>query len=190
MYTIASLKKREKLKYAKITEPEFIMTSLLLSNLYVDVECDSTLTFYPDDYGHQVTFKNDILAFSDTYTGLADISDDKVIFRPLKYDKYANIIISMFEELNIIDTDMLNIINENPKSPKSTFKGFFTYKGQTINRSFSYNAPNIPVLKCLIIAKLILDENDYNTYIQNHHEYVRRLNHGVRTNKRSKTTAS
>ena len=170
---LINIKPRKKYKF-KVSESEFIMTKLLLENLYVDFEDDYQLSF---NYG-LISYNNSLLHFPERYNSFANIPNNCTLFRPLKNDKHANILIDMFEQLNIIDTDSLTILeNINDKNIK-TYQGYFTYKGKKVDKSYTYNAPTIAVLKSFMIAKLILDTDDYDTFMSNLMVFNRYYNRG------------
>lgn len=156
----------------KISETEFTLTKLLLDNLYVDVESNYELSF------NYVTLSYNTvpLHFAETYNSLMNMPSNKTVFRPLKNDKHANILIDMFEQLNIIKTDSLTILESVDENDVKTYKGYFTYNGKKVDKSYTYNAPTTPVLKCFMIAKLILDSYDYDIFISNLIEFNRHLN--------------
>lgn len=164
---------RKKFKF-KITETEFILTKLLLDNLYVDFEPEYKLSFNCNI----VSYNGTPLHYSERYASLSNIPNDLTIFRPLKNDKHANVLIDMFEQSNIIETTSLVIketgINLSSMTrDEKTYEGYFTNNGHTINKSFTYNAPTIPILKSFIIGKMILNKEDYNIFISNLMEYNR-----------------
>lgn len=152
----------------KISKNEFILTKLLIDNLYIDFESNYELT----SNCVTLSYNNVPLHFAESYIALVNIPNDKIIFRPLKNDKHANILIDMFEQLNIIKTDSLTILEDDYNESK-TYKGYFTYNGKKIDKSYTYNAPTIPVLKSFMIAKLILDFDDYNIFLNNLIEFNR-----------------
>lgn len=147
----------------KISETEFILTKLLLDNLSVDVESNYELSF---NY-ITLSYNGSPLHFAETYNSLMNIPNNKTIFRPLKNDKHANILIDMFEQLDIIKTDSLTILEDIDQNEIKTYKGYFTYNGKKIGKSYTYNAPTTTVLKSFMIAKLILDSYDYDIFISN-----------------------
>lgn len=147
----------------KISETEFILTKLLLDNLYVDVESNYELSFNCITLSYNGT----PLHFAETYNSLMNIPNSKVIFRPLKNDKHANILIDMFEQLDIIKTNSLTILESVDQDEIRSYKGYFTYNGKKIDKSYTYNAPTTAVLKSFMIAKLILDSYDYEIFLSN-----------------------
>lgn len=158
------IKSRRKFKF-KISEIEFKLTKLLLDNLDIDYESDYTLSF---NY-LPIIYNNSPLCFAERYISLLNIPNNKVIFRPIKNDKHANILIDMFDRLGIINSDNLIILSDGDNA----YKGYFTYNGKKIEKSYTYNAPTIPILKSFMVAKLLLDSDDYNIFLNNLLEYNR-----------------
>lgn len=172
---------RRRFKF-KVSEYEFILTKLLLDNLYVDFEPDYELSFNCNP----LSYNGSLLHFAERYLSLMNIPNDETIFRPLKSDKHANVLIDMFEQLELIETDGLTIM-EYEENGNKLYKGYFTNNCKKIDKSYTYNAQSIPILKSFMVAKLLLDSDDYNIFINNLMQFNRQLyrtknNSGVSNN--------
>ena len=95
----------------KISEYEFNITKLILDAFDIDIESDFQLTY---NY-NPIMISGQPVYYTDQYAALPGISKDLNIFRPLKNDKHANILIDMFEELDIIEIDNLTILEYENK---------------------------------------------------------------------------
>lgn len=154
----------------KLSQNEYIMTKLLIDNLYIDYELDYKLSF---NY-NLIIYNDTFLHFPERYSLLGNMPNSYTLFRPLKSDKHANILIDMFDQLDIIKTDSLTILESNDDNGNKTYRGYFTYKGKKVDKSYTYNAPTTAILKSFMVAKLILDSDDYDIFINNLMSFTRR----------------
>lgn len=146
----------------KIDESEFNITKLLIDALGVDYESNYLISF--DDA--PIICGDKYLAFTEQYKYIDRIPKDLAIFRPIRNEKHANIIIDMFDELELIDADNIEV-TEFIKGNKKKFSGYLKNGNEMIEESFVKSAPSIPILKISIIAKILFDDDEYNSYIKN-----------------------
>ena len=153
----------------KISESEFNITTLFIENFDIDYESDFSLSYglLPLSCGDR------LLGYCELYQNLPSIPHDLMVFRPLKNEKHSNLIIDMFEELNIIESDNMEI-REFTKNGKKRYSGCLKLGNQIIEESYIKSAPSIPILKVSIIAQLLLDDDDYNIFRQNLKSYLSR----------------
>lgn len=157
----------------KIDEFEFNITKLLIDALGIDYESDYLISF--DDA--PIICGDKYLAFTEHYKHINRIPKDLAIFRPIRNEKHANIIIDMFDELDLIEADNIEV-TEFMKGNKKKFSGYLKNGNEIIEESFVKSAPSIPILKISIIAKILFDDNDYDEYIKNLTSYLNRKKRG------------
>ena len=151
----------------KINKYEFNITKLLINALGIEYEPNYLISF--DD--SLIVCGDRYIAFTEQYKYLNNIPKDLTIFRPIKNEKHANIIIDMFDELNIIDSDNMEV-TEFIKGNKKKYSGYLRKGNTKIEESFVKSAPSIPILKVSIIANILFDEDEYNEYRENLSKYL------------------
>lgn len=155
-------------KQFKISQQEFNITKLLIDALGIEFDTGYMLSF--DDA--PIICGDRYLAYTEHYKFLEKIPKDMAIFRPIKNEKHANIIIDMFDELNIIDSDTMEVTEVTKPNGKKKFSGYLKCGGRIIEESKVKSAPSITILKISIIAKLLFDDNVYDEYMKNLTEYL------------------
>lgn len=153
----------------KISPNEFIITNLFINNL--DLECFDNFIIHKDFIPLMCGEK--YLCYSDIYHMLKYIPQSEAIFRPLKHEKHANIIIDMFDALDLIDMDGLEV-EERIIDNKKKYCGYIKKNGKIIKKSYVHHAPTIPIVKCSVIANVLFDKYDYDIFKSNLMEYFRR----------------
>ena len=150
-------------KHNKINKYEFNITSLFIYSFDIEYEKDYTLTrmYLPLKCGEK------FLAYSESYDSLKNIPKHLMIFRPLKNEKHANMIIDMFDDLNIIESNNLEIKEFLGKKGKKKYSGYLRNGNTIIEESIIKSAPSIPILKISIIAKLLFDDTEYEQFYNN-----------------------
>lgn len=139
------------------SKEEFSLTKKLLDALDVEYESDLTISknCLPILCGDRE------LTFPEHYVYMDSIQKDKLIFRPLKNERHANIIIDMFEESSKIDFDRIEIREFLNDNDKKRYSGYAIKGSEKVKKSTVKSSPSIPILKCTIIAKLIFDKKQY-----------------------------
>ena len=150
--------KLTRIKKPKFSKNEFLMTKMLLDSLYVEYEPDFSITIDSAPiYCGEKEFN-----FPEHYSYINDFSKDRLIFRPLKNERHANILIEMFEEsemsLNFDRIEINEYLNDNNKR---RFKGYMIYKNEQIPNTNVKGSPSIAILKSTIIAKALLSKKEY-----------------------------
>ena len=156
------IKITRKKKNNRYPESEFNVTKYLLDGFGIDYESDLSISlnliaiycgdrnlYFPEHY----SYVNNI------------ISDNNIIFRPLKNERHSNILIDMFEELdsNAYQLEITEFLNKNNKK---RYKGYFICDGNIVKNSIIKSSPSIPILKTSIVAKMVLNDNEFNKYIE------------------------
>lgn len=154
-------------KQFKINEYEYNITKLLINSLGIEYEPNYLLSFEDAP----IICGDRYVAFTEHYKFINRIPKNLAIFRPIKNEKHANIIIDMFDELNIIDADNIEV-TEFMKGNKKKFSGYLKCGNKKIEESFVKSAPSIPILKISIIAKILFDEYEYKEYKENLMKYL------------------
>lgn len=153
----------------KVNPNEFNITNLFIDCL--ELECGDDFIIY--DGLRPLICGEKYLCYTDTYWALKYIPLEDAIFRPLKYEKHANIIIDMFDRLDIIDMDSLEV-EEKIINGKKKYCGYMKKNGKIVNGSYVKHAPTIPILKCSVIAKMLFDDCDYDIFKSNLMGYLKR----------------
>lgn len=164
-------------KQFKVNEFEFNITKLLIDALGIEYESGYLLSF--DDA--PIICGDRYIAYTEQYKFLDRIPRDLAIFRPIRNEKHANIIIDMFDELNLIDSDNMEV-TEFMKGNKKKYSGYLKCGNKMIEESFVKSAPSIPILKVSIIANILFDDDEYQEYKDN---LVNFLNKGEKKNAKS-----
>lgn len=142
----------------KMNKSEFLLTHTLLDLMDIEFEDDYTLTH---DYT-VLTYNGKHISLPDNYTYMSMIPKDKILFRPFKSDKHANIIIDMFDDIFDKQLDSFEIIqNEN-----KLYNGYFLVDGKKLLDSEVENIKKISILKCMCVAKLLMDDEDFSDFIE------------------------
>ena len=155
------LVKLTRIRKPKFSKNEFLITKMLLDALYVEYESDFSITIdsAPIYCGEKE------LNFPEHYSYINDFSKDRLIFRPLKNERHANILIEMFEEsemnLNFDRIEINEYLNDNNKK---RFKGYMIHKNEAIPNTNVKGSPSIAILKSTIIAKVLLSKKEYSKY--------------------------
>lgn len=149
-------------KQFKINEFEFNITKLLINALGIEFESGFLLSF--DDA--PIICGDRYIAYTEYYKFLNRIPKDLAIFRPIRNEKHANIIIDMFDDLDIIESDNIEV-TEFMKGTKKKYSGYLKCGNKKIDESFVKSAPSIPILKVSIIAKMLFDDYEYKQYKEN-----------------------
>ena len=152
----------------RISVPEFNITKLFLDAFEVDCESDYTLMYkyIPLSCGDR------LLGYSEFYNQLSNIPSTQMVFRPLKNEKHTNIIIDMFDDLNIIEFNNMEI-KEYIKNGKKKYSGCLKNGNDVIDETFIKMAPTIPILKLSIIASVLFDIYDYDSFYENLMEFIK-----------------
>lgn len=158
-----------KIPAIKICYNEFIITNLFIQCL--DLECFDNFIIHKDFI--PISCGEKYVCYSDIYHMLKYIPQEYQTFRPLKHEKHANIIIDMFERLDIIDMDSVEIMEVNIDGKKK-YSGYMQRNGKMIKNSYVKQAPTIPILKCSIVANMLFDKYDYAIFRENLSEYFKR----------------
>lgn len=150
--------KLTRIRKPKFSKYEFLMTKMLLDALYVEYESDFSITIDSAPiYCGEKEF-----SFPEHYSYINDFSKDRLIFRPLKNERHSNILIEMFEESDMsINFDKIEINEYLNNNNKRRFKGYMIYKNDPIPNTDIKGSPSIAILKCTIIAKILLSKNEY-----------------------------
>jgi len=150
-----------------MSKNEFDITNKLLNYLGVEFESDSTITL---EYV-QITCGNHILSFPEKYNTLETMGREHHLFRPLKSEKHANMLIDMFEESYPSNIDALEISEKPATSKKQLYElgpilysGFLISKSMKIGASEILDIPSIPALKCAIVAKMLLPDYEHEIF--------------------------
>ena len=149
-------------KIFKVSENEFNITRMFLDAFDIDCENDYSLTY---NY-LSLTCGDKLLAYTERYNQLKNIPTNMMIFRPLKNEKHANTIIDMFDDLNLIESDNIEI-REFSKNGKKKYSGYLKHGNKIIEESIIKSSPTIPILKTSVIAKTLFDEETYDEYRHN-----------------------
>ena len=153
--------KLTRIRKPKFSKYEFQITKMLLDALYVEYESDFSITIdsAPIYCGEKE------LSFSEHYSYINDFSKDKLIFRPLKNERHANILIEMFEESDMsINFDRIEINEYLNDNNKRRFKGYMIHKNDQIPNTNVKGSPSIAILKSTIIAKILLSKKEYSDF--------------------------
>ena len=153
----------------EVREYEFNITKLLINALGIEYDSNYLISF--NDM--PILCGDRYLAFTEQYKYLRKIPKDLSIFRPIKNEKHANIVIDMFDELNIIDSDSVEIV-EFMKNNKKKYSGYLKHGNKIIDESIVKSAPSVPILKISIIANVLFDDDEYTKYRDNLSNYLRR----------------
>ena len=153
--------KLTRIRKQKFSKYEFLITKMLLDSLYVEYESDFSITIDSAPiYCGEKEF-----SFPEHYSYINDFSKDRLIFRPLKNERHANILIEMFEEsemsLNFDRIEINEYLNDNNKK---RFKGHMIYKNDQIPNTNVKGSPSIAILKSTIIAKVLLSKQEYTKF--------------------------
>lgn len=151
----------------EINQYEFNITKLLIDTLGIEYESDYLISF--DNV--PIVCGDKYLAYTEQYNYLRKIPKELAIFRPIKNEKHANIVIDMFDELNIIDSDSMEV-KEFIKGNKKKFSGYLKSGNKIIEESFVKSAPTIPILKVSIIANVLFDDDEYHEFRSNLSSYL------------------
>lgn len=145
----------------KISKNEFNITKMLLDSLDVEFESDYSMT---KDYS-PLLCGDRILSYTEFYNNIDSIPKENVIFRPLKNERHSNILIEMFEEsIENISMDKIEITEYLNKHGKKRYSGYIISHGHILKDSKITSAPSIPILKTSIVARTLLNKNDYEEY--------------------------
>lgn len=153
--------KLTRIRKPKFSKNEFQITKMLLDALYVEYESDFSITIdsAPIYCGEKE------LNFPEHYSYINDFSKDRLIFRPLKNERHANILIEMFEESEInVNFDRIEINEYLNDNNKKRFKGYMIYKNDEVPNTNIKGSPSIAILKSTIIAKVLLSKKEYNKF--------------------------
>lgn len=155
------LVKLTRIRKPKFSKNEFLMTKMLLDALYVEYESDFSISINSAPvYCGEKEF-----SFPEHYSYINDFSKDRLIFRPFKNERHSNILIEMFEESDMsINFDRIEINEYLNHNNKRRFKGYVIYKNNELPNTNVKGSPSIAILKCTIIAKLLLNKKDYITF--------------------------
>lgn len=153
----------------KITKSEFIITNLFINYLELELDSDYTLSFML----LPLICNDKQLGYTENYMFIRNIPSSLALFRPLKNEKHANLIIDMFDDLNIIDFDSLEI-KEFTKNDKKKYSGYLKKNNSIIEGSEVPSAPSVSILKLSIVAQLLFDSDDYMIYYNNLIKYLKR----------------
>ena len=153
--------KLTRIRKPKFSKYEFQITKMLLDSLYVEYESDFSITIDSAPiYCGEKEF-----SFPEHYSYINDFSKDKLIFRPLKNERHANILIEMFEESEInLNFDRIEINEYLNDNNKKRFKGCMIYKNDPIPNTNVKGSPSIAILKSTIIAKILLSKKQYSDF--------------------------
>ena len=152
----------------KIPKSEFKITSQLLYcfDAEIDEGYNIIVNYIP------LTCGDKELAYSEHYSSLnTEIPKNKMIFRPIKNERHSNILIEMFEQSLIdISIERLEIEEYVNKNGKKRYSGYFVCKNNYNKDSIMTNTevkglPSIAALKTAIVAKAMLDENDFYDFM-------------------------
>lgn len=171
-------------KKNKISEIEFNMTKQFIQLL--EMYCDNDYTIHNDNElcDAPLSCKTKLLGFCERYESLSNIPKDMVIFRPFKNEKHANIIIELFEDLNYIEFDSLEI-NDYEKDGRLKYSGWLVKDGKIIDGSYIKTAPSLPILKMSILASLLMEPDEHKQYINNLMLFLRKGEYRNDTNKKN-----
>ena len=153
----------------KISKSEFIITNLFINYLELELDSDYTLSFML----LPLICNDKQLGYTENYMFIKNIPSSLALFRPIKNEKHANLIIDMFDDLNIIDFDSLEI-KEFMKNDKKKYSGYLKKNNIIVEGSEVPSAPSIPILKLSIVAQLLFDSDDYMTYYDNLIQYLKK----------------
>lgn len=158
-------------KKPKISISEFNITTLFINEFELDYESDFSLSYkyLPLTCGDRT------LGYAEKYEMIDLVPKEFSLFRPLKNDKHANLIIEMFDDLNLIRSDNLEI-KEFMKNGRKKYSGYLLNGTKVLKRSIVKIAPSIPILKVSIIASIMLDHETYEYYYKNLINYLSKDN--------------
>lgn len=154
-------------KNNRISKSEFELTSQLLDAFEAEIDDEYKIIV---DYVPLCCADKE-LAFSEHYSNLnTEIPKDKMLFRPLRNERHSNILIEMFEQLNENIIERLEIEEYLNKNNKKRYSGYFIGKNiygkdERIEKSYVKNIPSVPCLKAAIVAKCMLEDNEYEEFI-------------------------
>lgn len=156
--------------FSIISRSEFEITKMLLDVLDADIEYDNSIIY---QYA-PITMNDRIFVYAERYFDLDKVSkmENTILFRPLKSDKHANILIRMFEDLDLIDFDSLEIIENVLDNGRIKYSGYLKKGDKIIQGSYIKTAPSISILKVSIIANLLMNSEEYNKYYKYLLEYL------------------
>ena len=147
--------------FHKIPEYEYNMTSMLINALDIEYERDMRLSY---NYIIMYLGQRDLL-FPRQYVDLDKIPKGSLIFRPFKNERHANLLVDIFDEEYDL-TDSLTI-EEEERNDRKLYSGYFTKDGVKINKSYVYKCPSPAFLKSYMVAKMVLDKNEYIDFSTN-----------------------
>ena len=146
----------------KVSELEFDITTTLIEAMDIEYEDNYTLEFqyWPISYGGYP------IHYAENYEALVTLPRTYPIFRPFKTDKHANVLIDMFEGMELIEFDNLTTMEYIDKYGNKSFKGYFTLRNKALKNTYTYGAPSPAILKCMMVGKLILGADEYREFMQ------------------------
>ncbi len=150
------------IKPFKVNKYEFNITTMLIQNLDIEYESDYTISYD----NTTIECCDRFLGYSENYYALQDIPPEIAIFRPIKNEKHANIIIDMLEYSGFIDFTYLEV-RESIINNKKKFSGWLTKNHEIIDGTYVKSAPSVPILKTSIAAKILFDDIDMSKYMEN-----------------------
>lgn len=166
-YNIAGRNTQKKPTY--ISEYEFKITKMLLDALCIDCESDYTITYN----SCPLWSGSKLIGYTERYSSIPDVPKELSLFRPLRFEKHANILIDMFTDSEEIPVDALEI-QEYIENDRKFYKGYFVYKGTPIENGTIEKARTPSVLKTSVVAKLLLDDMEYLEFTELLKKYFNR----------------
>ena len=160
--------KKRKQNLLGINRYEFDITNTLIGLFDIDYESDFSLSYE----NSPIYIGGKLLGYCQDFDDINKIPIKEIsVFRPLRNDRHADILIKMFEDLDIIDIDSLEI-KEYDTDKGKRYSGSFKKNNSIIDGTLIKSSPSIPILKISIVANMLLDENEYKIYYNNLLKYL------------------
>lgn len=156
------LVKLTRIRKNKFPINEFKITKMLLDALYVEYESDFTIS----QDSAPIYCGDKEISFPEHYAYINDFTKDQLIFRPLKNERHANILIEMFEESDMnVDFNRIEVNEYLNEKNKRRYKGsMIGINDKSISGTEISGCYSIPILKTSIIAKMVLSKKEYKEF--------------------------
>jgi hypothetical protein len=145
-----------KKKHKKMTKLEYDITKSIIDILDIDTDSDYSL-FFGVSY---LEAKKKQLAFPSQYISVNRLTQEQALFRPLKVEKHANLVIEMFEALTDMHTDHYEVSDDDGIN-----RGFFVANGKKLKDTEVFNLDTSSLLKTSSVMKIMMDNDDFKEYI-------------------------
>lgn len=150
-------RKATKLNNRNMTTLEHVATKFLLDYLNIDIDDDYTIL----DNCQPVKLKKRYIAFPQYYISLKFLQKTQELFRPLRHETHANAIIDMF-----IGSCDMHISHFEYETGQDGFNGWFVANGSKIKDSVVFNIPSVAMLKCAVVARMLMTNDDYKFFMK------------------------